>query len=90
MKLYRQVDEILHYMWDPIGVAGIAEARDEYHSYLPQIFQLVLKNSEKDKIADYLVEIETERMGLSENKKSALNVAEILLDAREVIIDGGF
>ena len=43
MKLYRQTDETLHYMWDPIGVAGIVQARDEYQSYLPQVFQLVLK-----------------------------------------------
>jgi hypothetical protein len=29
--LYRMVDEILHYVWDPIGVAGEARARDEYN-----------------------------------------------------------
>lgn len=88
MKLYRQIDEILHYIWDPIGIAGVAEARDEYSSYLPQVFQLVLKNNDKNKIASYLIEIETNRMGATANKEFALNVAEILLSAREVIIDG--
>ena len=33
-KLYRHCDEILHYIWDPIGVAGRTGARDEYDSYL--------------------------------------------------------
>jgi len=57
LKLYGQVDEILHYMWDPIGVAGVTQARDEYYSYLPQVFQLVLKNESKEKIAAYLLDI---------------------------------
>ena len=90
MKLYRQIDEILHYMWDPIGVAGIAQARDEYYSYLPQVFKLVLDNKNKNEIASYLAEIETNRMGLTANNKVALEVAEILLKNREAIIDEGF
>ena len=90
MKLYRQTDEILHYMWDPIGVAGIAQARDEYHSYLPQVFQLVLKNETKEKIASYLVEIEENGMGLTPNREAALEIAEVLLNTKEAIIDDGF
>ena len=38
-ELYRRVDEVLHYIWDPIGVAGAPMARDEYYAYLPQIFR---------------------------------------------------
>ncbi|MCL7420495.1 MAG: hypothetical protein M8364_06290 [Methylobacter sp.] len=90
MKLYRQTDEILHYMWDPIGVAGIAQARDEYHSYLPQVFQLVLKNESKEKIAAYLMGVEEKSMGLSPNRAAALEIAKILLNIKEAIIDGGF
>ena len=90
MKLYRQTDEILHYMWDPIEVAGIAQARDEYHSYLPQVFQLVLKNESKEKIASYLVDIEEKGMGLIPNKEAALEIAEVLINAKEAIIDDGF
>lgn len=32
MDLYRAVDEVLHFIWDPIGVRGFPEARDEYHA----------------------------------------------------------
>ncbi len=77
-------------MWDPIGVAGIVQARDEYHSYLPQVFQLVLKNEPKEKIAGYLVDIEENRMGLSPSMEAALEIAEILLNTKEAIIDDGF
>ena len=46
-ELYRRVDEVLHYILDPIGVSGIPQARDEYYSYLPGVFQLVKHNAEK-------------------------------------------
>ena len=90
MKLYRQLDEVLHYMWDPIGVAGIAQARDEYYSYLPQVFQLVQGNKSKEEIAKYLVDIEENQMGLSPNKKAAFEIAEVLLNIRKAILDDGF
>ena len=90
MKLYRQTDEILHYMWDPIGVAGIVQARDEYHSYLPQVFQLVLNNETKETIASYLVDVEENRMGLTPNREAALEIAEVLINTKEAIIDDGF
>lgn len=37
-ELYQRVDEVLHYVWDPIGVSDAPEARDEYFSYLPIVF----------------------------------------------------
>jgi len=36
LELYKRIDEILFYRWDPIGVSDGAWARDEYQSYLPQ------------------------------------------------------
>jgi len=56
-KLYRQTDEVLHYMWDPIGVKGIAQARDEYHSYLPHVFSLLLKGENTKQITETLLGI---------------------------------
>jgi len=90
MKLYRQTDEILHYKWDPIGVSGIAQARDEYHAYLPQVFKRVLNDSKKEEIAEYLIEVESNSMGLTANKKKALEVATVLIEARKAIINEGF
>ena len=77
-------------MWDPIGVAGAVQARDEYQSYLPQVFNLVLSGGSKEEIASYLVEVEENRMGMASNKEGALQIAEILLEAKEAIIDEGF
>ena len=38
LELYRRIDEILHFNWDPTGVADVPETRSEYYSYLPQVF----------------------------------------------------
>ena len=85
LALYRAVDEVLHYIWDPIGVSGVPEARDEYQSYLPQVFELVRKNQSEEKIASYLGMIASERMGLPVRKEHDLKVAQLLLNWQSVI-----
>ncbi|HTL98865.1 MAG TPA: hypothetical protein VL181_08675, partial [Holophagaceae bacterium] len=60
--LYKAVDEVLHYIWDPIGVSGTPEARDEYHGYLPEAFGLLKRSASSETIAGHLLEITTDRM----------------------------
>ena len=91
MELYRRVDEVLHYLWDPIGIAGAPEARDEYYSYLPHVFSLVQRDAPSEEIISYLVTIATERMGLSGRRqlqKRAEEVTETLKRWRHVISEG--
>lgn len=87
LALYRAVDEVLHYIWDPIGVSGVPEARDEYQSYLPQVFKLVREKQNEEAIASYLNMIATERMGLSALKEHDLDVAQLLLNWQSVIYE---
>ena len=82
LELYQKIDEILWNDWDPIGIAGAAEARDEYYSYLPKVFRLALENATANQIAEYLFSIETERMGLSGNMKHCAEIAELVLRTR--------
>jgi hypothetical protein len=58
----RRADEILHYLWDPIGVAGNVMARDEYTGYAPRLMTLRTANAAANTIADYLTEIRTKHM----------------------------
>ena len=83
--LYKRCDEVLHYIWDPIGVSRSPGARDEYYSYLPHVFARVRDNAEPEEIAEYLTEVVTLRMELRANPEHALTVAEVLLDWREWI-----
>ena len=64
IEFYRRTDEVLHYVWDPIGVSGFSTARDEYYSYLPTVFSMLKDGSSKSDISKYLKVIEEDRMGL--------------------------
>lgn len=64
-ELYQRIDETLHYIWDPIGVAGAPQARDEYYGYLPKVQETVLKGGTKEDVTQLLNTVATERMGLS-------------------------
>ena len=83
MKLYKRIDEILFYKWDPIGISDGDWARDEYQSYLPQVFKLALENSNPEPIANYLTIIRTENMGLSAAKQHDIIIAELILELKE-------
>jgi hypothetical protein len=85
LKLYRATDEVIHYLWDPIGISEIPEARDEYYSYLPQIFAMLQANKPAIEIAVHLKWIATERMGLTDRPEKNLEVASLLIYWKEVI-----
>ncbi len=82
LELYRAIDEILWRDWDPIGICGTHDARDEYRGYLPSAYQLALAG-DRAKIADYLFWAATERMGLTTQRNQHLAVADKILAARE-------
>jgi hypothetical protein len=86
MALYRAVDEVLHYVWDPIGVSNIPQARHEYHGYLPQVFNMLREGSSASTVAFYLTKVTTERMGLSENAEHDLEVARVLIEWKEYVL----
>ncbi len=64
--VHERADEILQYVWDPIGVGHMAEARDEYGSYVPQVVRLLLEEKSQQELVRYLHEIESVHMGLSQ------------------------
>jgi hypothetical protein len=86
-ELYRRVDEVLHYIWDPIGVSGVPGARDEYYSYLPHVFSLLKRGADDEEIATYLGKITAERMEIGTNRSRDFEVAEILTTWRDNLLD---
>lgn len=85
-ELYQRVDEVLHYIWDPIGVAGTPTARDEYYGYLPTVFSLLKQGDNNDeKIAEYLIYVATDRMGLHETTEDALDIVDVLQDWKQTL-----
>lgn len=84
-ELYKRVDEVLHYLWDPIGVAGEPFARDEYFSYLPKVFSLLLETQDGKDITDYLMDLANDAMGLSGCVDKTEEAVDVLLKWKEKI-----
>jgi len=84
-ELNRRCDEILHYIWDPIGVAWAAATRDEYHSYRAQVVLLVKGDATREQIVDHPLSIERDRMALPGNPERARLAADVLLDWRRLL-----
>jgi hypothetical protein len=53
--------------WDPIGVAGIPEAIDEYDSYALHLHGLLASGTTAEAVAEYLNWVVTVRMELTGN-----------------------
>ena len=83
-ELYKRIDEVIHYIWDPIGISEHPQARDEYYSYLAAIFSRV-KAGKADDIVEYMKGAARENMGLSFDIEKAKQVADVLLEWKRVI-----
>ena len=81
LDLYKFIYKLLYQEWNPIGVEDLPE--DEYQGYLPQIFRLAIKGSSSEKIAEYLLSIEKERMGLEGNKKLCHKIADKIINKKK-------
>ncbi|MGH7210690.1 MAG: hypothetical protein ACREF1_04430 [Acetobacteraceae bacterium] len=80
-----KVRQVLMEAWDPIGVRGIAEARDEYDMYVDQVYvMLVYQRATRREIETYLHEIATHHMGLSYPELATLGAeaADLLVGLR--------
>ena len=87
-ELEKRVDEVLYYVWDPIGVSSEPYARDEYLSYVGSILNMVNTDKSEKLIAQHLCEIESQNMGITPNKSKALETAEILKQHKKAIDEG--
>jgi hypothetical protein len=87
-ELQRRVDEVLYYVWDPIGVSDAPCARGEYDSYVPQVLKLVLENDKVKPISEYLADIVTTQMNSTPDRKRCDYAAELLLEHKRAIKEG--
>ena len=88
-ELIKRVDEVLHYLWDPIGVRDIPAARDEYASYVNHVFKMLKDDASIEQISKHLGSIKGMSMGLpqSGDSESEKAIASILIDWKETIFD---
>ena len=53
LLLYKRIDDILYFEWNPIGVDDLP--RDEYYMYLPKIYNLKKAGAPIEEIAQMLL-----------------------------------
>ena len=83
LELYKRIDEILFYKWDPIGISDWDWARDEYQSYLPRVFSHALESDSPEQITKYLGVASTESMGLSAAPEHDMEIAKMIIEIKE-------
>ena len=81
-----RISEVLHYIWDPIGVRDEPLARDEYDSYVAGINTLLEAGAEREQIAIHLDKIAVHSMGLRSNMEHNRVTADRLLAWREIVL----
>jgi len=89
-ELYKRVDEVLHYIWDPVGVFDQPYARDEYYSYTATIYSLLKENKDSQEIEDKLFQIGQGQLGLSVSKDKIKRIVELLITYRNIIFNPRF
>ncbi len=87
-ELRRRVDEVLFYVWDPIGISPEPCARCEYENYVSHIFEMLVADRDSKAIADCLAEITRTRMELPPDKNRCETTADLLIQHKRAIIQG--
>ncbi len=64
-----QIRRVLLNVWDPIGVRDEPNAQDEYDSYIGEIYELLVHGATEQQIADRLLYIVQDTMGLDAAKR---------------------
>ena len=79
-ELYIKTDEALFHLWDA-NCLSIDEAyREEYLTYLPHLFDLLMESQDGQELIDYLVFIEESQYGVAKGDNLALERASRLVD----------
>jgi hypothetical protein len=81
--LERRCEEVLHYVWDPIGVSHEPGARDEYSGYVPHLCALLRDGATQDDVAAYLDSAVGAAMGLEPDAGRAADAAALLIKWRD-------
>lgn len=76
--LYKKIDDILWFDWNPVGINDDAP-RDDYQGYVLEIFGLVKAKADRHEIAKRLHKLETENMGMSVTIENCLTIADKIL-----------
>lgn len=79
-ELRLRISEVLFYVWDPIGVNDLPQARDEYDSYADAVWRMAIEKKSKNEISAYLLNVTTAMMEVEPRPDHDDNVAELIIE----------
>ncbi|QHT68234.1 hypothetical protein GXP67_17090 [Rhodocytophaga rosea] len=85
-EFWEEINRVLWEEWDPISVGKHEWIRDEYKSYVPSIFKLLIQNESATIIAYRLNEHARVSMGLHPDSEHNLAIAKRLIILKEQFI----
>lgn len=74
-RLCQRIRAILSIDWDPIGVRDVPQAGDEYEPYVIPVANRLMARQPAAELARYLLDTETNLLGLDGNTRRAHAVA---------------
>jgi hypothetical protein len=83
------IRNILLKEWDPIGVAHVPEAEDEYDGYVGAIYRMLIAHVPRLALVDHLWQLETGHMALSGSRTHTEAIADRLLRLRDEVERSG-
>lgn len=86
---HEEIKRLLLIEWDPIGVKEIAEAQDEYDSYVPTIYKMLIERKSRHEIFEYLWWLETEHIGLIGDRQATEEFTDRLMQVPHEIETSG-
>ena len=86
-EVMQLIREALMRDWDPIGVADIPEAADEYDSYIGSVYRILAGSRSEDELVEFLRHTEIETMGLGGASRERLREVARKLLALDVRIE---
>ena len=75
-----ELRELVMREWDPIGVAHVPEAADEYDSYLWPLALSLRAGASAPEITERLAVIRAQMIGLRADEATEMRVAELIVD----------
>lgn len=84
-ELERRVDEVLFYIWDPLGFKAEPFARCEYRAYVGEVLEYLEEGKSQEQIAALLGDIVENRMRLIFDREISFTVAKILVRHKKAI-----
>ena len=89
-ELIKRINEVLFYVWDPIGVCNEPAARDEYDSYVPQVFSILNKSNPEDNLKQYLFDVAKKEMASEVSEDNLIEVVELIIGWKEILLNKDF